>query len=182
VSIVFITGGVRSGKSAFAERLAREKGDSVLYIATGVNTDAEMEQRILLHRTRRPAAWGLLEVPYDVPGSVSQYEAYDTVLFDCVSTWVTNLLLEVPEEKWRDKQVTEQILRQVKEWGSTLRSYPGTILIVSSETGLGGIALSRLGRWFQDVLGEANQHLAEQADDVYAVLSGIPVKLKGASA
>jgi adenosylcobinamide kinase/adenosylcobinamide-phosphate guanylyltransferase len=179
VSIIFITGGVRSGKSAFAEQLARETSDSVLYVATGVNTDKEMEQRIIAHQERRPASWGLLEVAYDVHRSVSSYHVYDVVLFDCVSTWVSNLLLQVPEEQWREAQVTQAIYEKVNEWLTHLGNYSGTIIVVSSEVGLGGVAMSRLGRWFQDVLGTINQQIAARADEVYAVLSGIPWKIKG---
>lgn len=179
MSIIMVTGGVRSGKSAFAEQLAQEKSESVLYIATGVNTDNEMEERIALHRTRRPDAWGLLETPLDIAGAAGDYSSYQVVLFDCISTWVTNQLLAVPEEEWRDSVHTERILAHADEWLGKLRIYEGTVIIVSSETGLGGVAMSRLGRWFQDVLGTVNQRIAAEADEVYAVLSGIPLRIKG---
>ncbi|WCN38293.1 bifunctional adenosylcobinamide kinase/adenosylcobinamide-phosphate guanylyltransferase [Aneurinibacillus uraniidurans] len=179
MSIIMVTGGVRSGKSAFAEQLAGENGTSVLYIATGVNTDIEMEERIALHRARRPEAWGLLETPLDIVGPAGEYENYETVLFDCVSTWITNQLLAVPEEEWRAEVHTRNIIAQADAWLERLRTYKGCAIIVSSETGLGGVAMSRLGRWFQDVLGTVNQRIATQADEVYAVLSGIPLCLKG---
>lgn len=179
MSIVLVTGGVRSGKSAFAERLAQEKSASVLYVATGVCSDEEMEQRITLHRRRRPASWGLAETPCDADEMIASYSAYDVVLFDCISTWISNLLIDVPEEKWRDPAETERILGKIDCWLSAVRDYPGTIIAVTSETGLGGVAMSKLGRWFQDTLGEANQRIASEAEEVYAVLSGIPWKIKG---
>jgi adenosylcobinamide kinase/adenosylcobinamide-phosphate guanylyltransferase len=181
LSIILVTGGVRSGKSAFAERLAIESSASVLYVATGVCTDEEMEQRITLHRRRRPAAWELAETPYDADEAASSYHNYEVVLFDCVSTWVTNLLLQVSEGRWGDTAETERILAKVERWLAATRDYQGKVIVVTSETGLGGVAMSKLGRWFQDVLGEANQRIAAEAEEVYAVLSGIPWKIKGES-
>ncbi|MED0675551.1 bifunctional adenosylcobinamide kinase/adenosylcobinamide-phosphate guanylyltransferase [Aneurinibacillus thermoaerophilus] len=179
MSIVFVTGGVRSGKSAFAEQLAKEKDVSVLYVATGVATDKEMEQRIALHRERRPASWEVAEHPYEADAFVSEYSGYEVVLFDCVSTWLSNLLLTFPEGRWRDGAATEEIKGKIERWLSGVRQYQGTMIVVSSEAGLGGVAMSRLGRWFQDMLGWANQRIAAEADEVYAVISGIPCKIKG---
>lgn len=178
MSIVLVTGGVRSGKSAFAERLVKEKSRAVLYVATGVCTDKEMEQRITQHRERRPASWGLSETPYDAAAEVQTYYNYEVVLFDCVSTWISNLLVGVPEEKWRDVEETERIIGAVDSWMNAIRDYPGTVFVVTSETGLGGVAMSKLGRWFQDTLGVVNQRIAAEAQEVYAVLSGIPWKIK----
>ncbi|MFT9849086.1 bifunctional adenosylcobinamide kinase/adenosylcobinamide-phosphate guanylyltransferase [Aneurinibacillus sp. REN35] len=180
MSIVLITGGVRSGKSAFAEQLAKERSASVLYVATGVCTDEEMEARIVLHRKRRPASWGISETPYDAADGVAAYHAYDAVLFDCVSTWISNLLIAVPEERLRNEKETKRINEEVERWLALAKQYEGTLIVVTSETGLGGVAMSRLGRWFQDVLGSVNQRIAAEADDVYAVLSGIPWQIKGA--
>ncbi|MBN6186766.1 bifunctional adenosylcobinamide kinase/adenosylcobinamide-phosphate guanylyltransferase [Aneurinibacillus sp. BA2021] len=180
MSIILVTGGVRSGKSAFAERLAAERGASVLYVATGVCTDEEMERRIAMHRERRPASWGTSETPYGAADGVDAYHAYDAVLFDCVSTWISNLLIAVPEERLRDEGETARIMNEVERWLASAKQYAGTLIVVTSETGLGGVAMSRLGRWFQDLLGMVNQRIAAEAEEAYAVLSGIPLKIKGA--
>ncbi|WP_027416954.1 bifunctional adenosylcobinamide kinase/adenosylcobinamide-phosphate guanylyltransferase [Aneurinibacillus terranovensis] len=178
MSLILVTGGVRSGKSAFAERIARETSDSVLYVATGVCTDSEMEQRIEYHQKRRPVSWGLLESS-DSLGSAEVYDGFDVILIDCLSTWISNALLTVPEDSIRDSGVTKRILNDTADWISLIQTFAGTVILVSTEAGLGGVAMSRLGRWFQDVLGEANQQIARAADEVYAVISGIPWQIKG---
>ncbi|WCK53991.1 bifunctional adenosylcobinamide kinase/adenosylcobinamide-phosphate guanylyltransferase [Aneurinibacillus sp. Ricciae_BoGa-3] len=178
MKLIVVTGGVRSGKSLFAEQLAASSSAPVLYVATGVVTDKEMAHRIERHRLRRPDEWGTLETP-DSLGTVQVFSSYHTVLIDCLSTWITNRLVDTPEAQIRNAQVTQSILTDLREWLEAMKKYSGTVILVTSETGLGGIAMSRLGRWFQDVLGEANQLLAGQANEVYAVLSGIPLKIKG---
>lgn len=179
MSLVFITGGIRSGKSAFAERLAAERGISILYAATGSGCDQEMEQRIKRHRERRPKCWGLLECPYDLSAISSAGTVYDLVLVDCLSSWVSNWLLLADEAQEGDKQAPLDIREQLKNWIFRIRQDAATYIVVSSEAGLGGVAMSSLGRRFQDVLGEANQMVAENADEVYAVFSGIPWRIKG---
>jgi adenosylcobinamide kinase/adenosylcobinamide-phosphate guanylyltransferase len=180
LSLILITGGVRSGKSKFAEELAVSHSSSVLYVATGVNVDGEMDSRIRLHQERRPAEWGLVESTHSLIQSFGGYHNYEVVLLDCLSTWISNRLLEVPEESYRDPATTERILSEWKQWITNVQtSYSGRTIVVSTEAGLGGVAMTRLGRWFQDVLGEGNQIAAQEADEVYAVMSGIPWRLKG---
>lgn len=178
MGLTFITGGVRSGKSRFAEKLAEKNGSTVLYVATGVATfDQEMETRIVSHQIRRPNHWGLLEVPYHFYRETEVYSDYDVILVDCISTWITNQMMQVPEEKWQTSVETEIILREIDDWLEKTANFHR--IVVSTETGLGGVAMSPLGRWFQDVLGEVNQKIAEQAEGVYIVVSGIPWRIKG---
>lgn len=179
MKLVLVTGGVRSGKSGFAEELACQTGDQVLYIATGVNTDSEMEERIRVHRERRPDSWSCLEAPYDLPLTLDTYTPYPVILFDCFSTWVTNQMMQIPEEELGQRKWTETILSRVNEWLQIMSDYPGVVIGVTSEVGLGGVAMSPLGRWFQDVQGSVNQQLAREAAEVYMVVSGIPWKIKG---
>lgn len=179
MSIVLVTGGVRSGKSAYAEQLATERGGhSVLYVATGLAIDHEMEQRIGIHRDRRPRSWGCLESPSDLLADLSEYNKYDAVMMDCLSTWVTNRVVQVPEPQIRDVHETETILRHYREWLQQIGQLQCPIIIVTNEVGLGGVLMSSLGRWFQDVLGSANQLTAQAADEVYMVVSGIPWRIK----
>jgi adenosylcobinamide kinase / adenosylcobinamide-phosphate guanylyltransferase len=178
MKFILVTGGVRSGKSAFAERLAANSAAPVLYVATGVVTDKEMARRIEQHRVRRPADWQTMEIPHTL-GSAEAFSSYGTVLIDCLSTWVANRLVGTQEEQIRDVRVTERLRADAVDWLERMRDFSGKVILVTNETGLGGIAMSRLGRWFQDVLGETNQIMAAEADEVYAVLSGIPLKIKG---
>ncbi|UOF89808.1 bifunctional adenosylcobinamide kinase/adenosylcobinamide-phosphate guanylyltransferase [Fodinisporobacter ferrooxydans] len=176
--IQFVIGGARSGKSEFAENTARSIGNSVLYVATGVCTDAEMEKRIQLHQMRRPMEWGFVETPYDLGDSVHFYDHYHVVLVDCLSTWISNLLVQEPEENWQEPEIAGQLLEQAQQWLRAVEEIDGTLIVVSTEVGLGGVAMSRLGRWYQDVLGKCNQYVAAAADEVFFVAAGIPWRIK----
>lgn len=178
MTITYITGGVRSGKSEFAEKLAASFDQSVLYVAFGVNTDAEMQRRIEQHQQRRPSDWGIVEKPYELVSSCSRYLDYEVILVDCFSTWLTNRVIHIPEEELYQERHKQEIRKEVLEWISCIRKLPQKIIIVSSEVGLGGVAMSRLGRFFHDTLGECNQFIANAADEAYAVFSGLPVRLK----
>lgn len=166
--LILVTGGIRSGKSGFAEELASEKGARVLYQATGLACDQEMETRIERHQKRRPKEWGLLESALDL--SIEAYNDYDVVLLDCLSAWISNHLLQEKERA--------EVLSILGTWLENLKGLPQTVIVVTSEVGLGGVAMSSLGRAFQDLLGESNQLVAHYADEVHAVMSGIPWRLK----
>jgi len=184
MNLVMVTGGVRSGKSAYAERLVGERAAAlspqakVLYVATGIRYDGEMNHRIDAHRKRRPESWDTIETPHEL--SVSDYEGYDIILVDTLSAWVGNKLMSVPEERCRDAKMTEFIGRQVSVYLDQISaSQIREAVIVTDEVGWGGVAMSPLGRWFQDVIGDANQQLAGQANEVVAIVSGLPWRLKG---
>lgn len=181
MSLILVTGGVRSGKSRFAEELAEKTSQSVLYVATGEAWDEEMTARIALHQARRPASWGCVEVGGSLTATIASAADYEVVLIDCLSTWVSNRLMCVPEQELRSEAITREVLREAQEWLEMIEAarQKQTVIAVTSEVGLGGVALSRLGRWFADVLGDVNQMTARQADAVYAVLSGIPWRIKG---
>jgi len=179
MSLILVTGGVRSGKSGFAEELASETGKRVLYVATGEAKDEEMLSRIALHRSRRPAEWGCAEIPLYLSQSIQSAQEYEVVLIDCLSTWVSNRLMSVPEQEWRSETITQEIYDEAKAWLDGVAASSQTVIAVTSEVGLGGVAMSRLGRWFADVLGDVNQMVGRHADTVYAVWSGIPWRIKG---
>lgn len=181
MSLILVTGGVRSGKSRFAEELAEKTSESVIYVATGEAWDDEMTARIQRHQARRPARWGCIEVGGCLRESLTDCAGYEVVLVDCLSTWVSNRLMSVPEQEWRSKAITRDVLRDAQEWLSAIADAGKRqcVIAVTSEVGLGGVAMNRLGRWFADVLGDVNQLTAKQADTVYAVLSGIPWRIKG---
>jgi adenosylcobinamide kinase/adenosylcobinamide-phosphate guanylyltransferase len=178
LKLVLVTGGVRSGKSCFAEELARQAGTSVLYVATGQAWDEEMRLRIRRHQERRPDDWGLAEIGCRLNEMLPAADSFQTVLLDCLSTWVGSRLMQVPEERIRDQAITDTLLREADEWLEEMARGEQTVIVVSAEVGLGGVALTSLGRWFADVLGELNQRVARRADKVYAVWCGIPWRIK----
>ena len=178
-----ILGGVRSGKSEFAESLAKDLNRPTLYVATGRATDAEMEERIRHHRERRPAHWSTLEEPFDLAGGLktvlSALPASDpppAVLVDSLDTWVSNMLLEHREEEGQAETMTLAALGRLL---NVQRHWPEAWFLVSSEVGLSPVPPNPLGRRFQDLLGLVNQRMAAAAARVCLVVAGIPVEVKG---
>ncbi|MFB0830503.1 bifunctional adenosylcobinamide kinase/adenosylcobinamide-phosphate guanylyltransferase [Brevibacillus laterosporus] len=193
--IILITGGVRSGKSAFAERLAQqqkqEHGGTLVYLATGQAWDEEMQNRIHLHRERRVNNWETVEEPYELESAIRTMAEADTheaasessiVLLDTFSGWIANILMQMPEDQLSKSAIRQACQQQVISCISAMRSLDRTWIVVSDEVGLGGVALSKLGRAFQDITGFANQIVAQYADEVYLVVAGIPMKIKGSEA
>ncbi len=180
-----ILGGVRSGKSEFAERLAGDLNRPTPYVATGRPTDAEMEERIHRHRERRPAHWETLEEPLDLAAGLktvlSVLSASDpppAVLVDSVDTWVSNMLLEHQEEGGQAETLTLASLDLLLQ---TQLHWPEAWFLVSSEVGLSPVPPNPLGRRFQDLLGLVNQRVAAAAGRVCLVVAGIPVEIKSGS-
>ena len=178
-----ILGGVRSGKSEFAESLARDLNRPIIYVATGRSIDAEMEERIRRHRERRPAHWKTLEEPLDLAGALSALSPSDpppAVLIDSLDTWVSNLLLEHQLEFQEERGQTETLtLAALDRLLEAQRHWPEPWFLVSSEVGLSPVPPNPLGRRFQDLLGLVNQKVAAAADRVSLVVAGIPVEVKG---
>jgi adenosylcobinamide kinase/adenosylcobinamide-phosphate guanylyltransferase len=172
--LVLVTGGARSGKSRFARRLAeRDASARRLFVATAVECDAEMRRRIGRHRAERSGRWTTLEEPVRLPERLpARYlSPGGTLLFDCLPTFVTNLLLARHSHASIRKRV-----------GALLKACrrPGlTALFVSNEVGLGLVPEHPLGREFRDLLGAVNQQMARAADEVYLLVAGLPVQIKG---
>lgn len=167
--IVFI-GGQRSGKSVAAERLALSMSPNPVYMATAHVEDEEMRERVQVHRARRGPEWTTIEEEkwlsrYDVGGKV--------VLVDCSTLWLANFIsFETPE-------TTRHQLEQVEEEFDRLTAQDATFIFVANEVGLGGISANDMQRQFADCLGAFNQYIAGKADEVYMVVAGISVKIKG---
>lgn len=179
MNLRLVTGGVRSGKSRFAESLARTLGGRVLVVVTGAPGDEEMKRRIEEHRSRRPSGWNVLEEPVRLAERLREVPPHDVVLVDGMSTWVSNRLLASEEKALRNPEVFEaEIVEECRNFLDRLGCHRHAIL-VTDETGLGGVAMSPLGRRFQDVLGLVNQEAAHRADEVWFVISGIPWRIKG---
>jgi len=182
--IILITGGVRSGKSSFAQSLASQYERQVRYLATAEAKDEEMRRRIVHHQKNRPTSWNVIEEPiwidqYFVP---NEKVSADTVtLLDCVTVWISNLLLQkdsMGKEMWESKQGVKIVEEQIDRFIQTLMKANQPTILVTNEVGFGGIEMNVLGRIYQDLLGWTNQKLAKVADQVYLVVAGIPMLIK----
>jgi adenosylcobinamide kinase/adenosylcobinamide-phosphate guanylyltransferase len=168
-----ILGGVRSGKSRLAQRLAQDGGRPVTYIATARDgDDAELQERIRRHRQSRPPQWRVVEEPLAL-GDVLRHEASpdSCLLVECLTLWLTNLLLTADDE----------LLQQERQRLLTiLPALPGHVIVVSNEIGLGVVPMSPLSRRFVDEAGMLHQQLAQVCERVVLVAAGLPLVLKGA--
>lgn len=175
-------GGIRSGKSAYAEELAAQwaAGGPVVYLATGAPVDAAMTERIRRHRARRPPHWHTLEAPLN-PTDALRRALPDPVhppvlLLDSLDGWVSNLMLS--HETTPPAELQGRIVGAVRLFAAVARELRYDAVIVSSEVGQSLVATSPLGRQFQDLLGTVNQAMAAASDEVTLVVAGIPVPVQ----
>ncbi|MYA61463.1 MAG: bifunctional adenosylcobinamide kinase/adenosylcobinamide-phosphate guanylyltransferase [Dehalococcoidia bacterium] len=172
--LILILGGARSGKSALAERLARQR-ERVLFVATAEALDMDMERRIAAHRSQRPSAWSTLEEPLDLSSAIQEVaDGYEICLLDCLTLWVSNLLLKMED----DPNVEREVLAEVKRLLEVYEESSATWIVVSNEVGLGIVPPTPLGRQYRDILGRANQAVAARADRVYLTVAGLMMDLK----
>ena len=166
---ILVTGPTKSGKSEWAEQLASQPSERVIYIATAVNSilDPEWQARIDQHRRRRPDAWQTLEVPVDLPQVLAQALPSDCWLVDSLGTWLTNCL-EQPDEVWETTSLG--LLRAITQ-------FPGTLILVAEETGWGVVPAYPLGRTFRDRLGVLTRQVGAMADVTYLVVAGFAIDL-----
>jgi adenosylcobinamide kinase/adenosylcobinamide-phosphate guanylyltransferase len=170
VPVTLVLGGAASGKSRFAQNLAENHSGSLLYVATAQAGDDEMVDRIARHREARGARWRTLEAPLDLTVVVPAAAGHGAVLVDCVTLWITNLLLATgrPELVWPE----------IDSFIDVLAGLPAPIILVSNEVGQGIVPEHALGRVFRDLAGQVNQRLAARADRVWLVTAGLPLQLK----
>ncbi|MEC9243732.1 MAG: bifunctional adenosylcobinamide kinase/adenosylcobinamide-phosphate guanylyltransferase [Pseudomonadota bacterium] len=170
-SLHFVLGGARSGKSRHAERLIEAAPAPWHYIATAQAFDDEMRERIAMHRARRKeagaGAWQTHDAPLDLPGVLEKLPARETVLVDCLTLWLSNLILNDHDPK----PAAEGLL-------SALAAREGTTVLVSNEVGFGIVPENALARRFRDEAGFLNQKIAAVADSVTLVVAGLPMKVK----
>ena len=177
-----VIGGARSGKSALAEKHARESGLRVVYVATAEIRDAEMERRIAQHRARRPADWGLVEAPLQLAAALQAHANKDTCLVvDCLTLWLSNMLFA--GEAARQAETNQAIdcpllVRETTALIETLPQLPGWITLVSNEVGWGIVPMHPVSRCFADEQGRLNQRVAAVCDRVTLVAAGLPLVLK----
>jgi adenosylcobinamide kinase/adenosylcobinamide-phosphate guanylyltransferase len=173
--LVLILGGARSGKSRFAQNLARRLGgEEVLFVATAQARDAEMRRRIERHQQSRPSSWRLLEAPTQVGRALDESaDRSSVVLIDCLTLLVSNVLLACGEAA-----VEEAVREETQALLAAIRRRSGTVILVSGEAGQGVVPPTPLGRVFRDLLGWANQDVAAQAEGVYLLVAGVAVEVK----
>jgi adenosylcobinamide kinase / adenosylcobinamide-phosphate guanylyltransferase len=178
--MILVTGGTRSGKSTMAERLAASYGGRILYVATAEPGDDEMRLRIERHQAARPPEWGTLNAPRDAVTALRAVEGeWDTILFDCLTLYATNMLLEHEADHPDPEMVLTEDLQTLADY--LTRAWPQSV-IVTNEVGSGIVPVHRLSRIFRDLQGRANQLFAAQSEEVYFCVSGIPLKIKGPGA
>ena len=171
MSLTFVTGGARSGKSAYALRLAARAGSPVAMIATAEVRDAEMRDRIDAHRRERPAAWRTVEEPLDLARALGGLADDEFAIVDCLSLWVSNLF------EHQDGAAIESL---AVEAAGLAAGRAGGCVAVSSEVGMGIVPDNALARSYRDVLGRVNAVWAEAADDALLAVSGRVLRLERA--
>jgi adenosylcobinamide kinase / adenosylcobinamide-phosphate guanylyltransferase len=171
VTLTFVTGGARSGKSSLALRLAVAAGTPVAMIATAEARDAEMAERIAAHRRERPASWRTLEEPLDLAGALRGLASDELAIVDCLSLWVSNLL---------ERAEPAAIEQLAAEAAALAAAHGGGCVAVSNEVGMGIVPANELARSYRDVLGRVNALWAEAADEALFAVSGRVMRLERA--
>jgi adenosylcobinamide kinase/adenosylcobinamide-phosphate guanylyltransferase len=171
-SVTLVLGGVRSGKSRYAQQLA-EQSRLVVFVATAKATDDEMLAKIQRHREDRPMDWVTVEEPLEVAKMLVQHEANcEVILVDCLTIFAANVM----EAAGEDSVALEN---RIEELCTALRTIQCNVVLVSNEVGSGVHPSHALGRRYRDLLGEINQKIARIADDVVLMVAGLPLALKG---
>ena len=177
LSIHFLLGGARSGKSSYAEALAfaqwQKQGGTLHYIATATPFDDEMRHRIEMHQERRGCEWSNHECPHKLSDKLAEFSSQDIVLIDCLTLWLNNVIYNDG-----DTATPEMIEQEVKKLASALSVCPAKVYCVSNEVGLGIIPLGEVTRLYVDHAGWMNQAVAKVAQEVTFMAAGLPMVLK----
>lgn len=182
--LIVITGGARSGKSNFAEMLAKDYNCDVVYIATSIPFDDEMKARIKKHIEQRPRHWKTIEAYRDIDVHLAKEKIGRKVfLLDCITIMITNIMLEthIDWDSTSDKEidyVENEVKMQIEKVLKASKEIDSNFILVTNEIGMGIVPENKLSRIFRDIAGRMNQILAKSADEVYLCVSGIPVKIK----
>lgn len=172
--IVVVLGGVRSGKSRYAQELAR-RGKRVAFIATAQACDDDMRQRIARHQAERPANWTTFEAPLELEDALRHCgEDFDTIVVDCLTVWTANVMYAEASDNGR-------VLARAEQLSGVLRRVPASVILVSNEVGCGVHPETEVGRAYRDLLGFVNQRVAAVADEVILLVAGCPLTVKQAA-
>jgi len=171
---ILVIGGARSGKSNYAQSLAKSLGQNVLFIATSEPLDNEMKTRIKQHKRNRPRTWTTLELSHDIAGSFSMYNNSEVILIDCITLLVANIIGDRPEPN----QAEAQVLQETNSIINMMNMLTAHFIIISNEVGLGIVPDNKLARIYRDLLGKVNQLLAQNVDEVYFMVAGLSLRIK----
>ena len=175
--IILVTGGARSGKSAFAERYAAALPGRHAYVATARIFDEEMAQRIAIHRKRRPSSWQTWEIPQDLPETMERLcQSSDVALVDCLTLYFSNYLFAHDGED--DEAIIDGALAELQAVLAAFRQAGVTTVLVNNELGCGIVPMEHVSRLYRDLMGKINQAAAAEADEVYLSVCGITTELK----
>jgi len=166
-TLSLILGGARSGKSGYAEQLAKDSGLPVTYVATAQAFDEEMSQRIKKHQLDRPDHWQSIEVPTQLPAIIKKHGNQGVVLVDCLTLWLMNLLHEELE-----------VHQYVNDLLEALAQIKGNVILVSNEISMGVVPMGEMSRLYVDELGRMHQKIAKQATNVTLMVAGLPMTVK----
>lgn len=183
-NIILVTGGARSGKSNFAESLCIKQNNKTAYIATSIPFDEEMKDRVKKHQQSRPKEWKTYEIYKDIYSIIEDLgKNHDTVIMDCVTLMVNNLMftygIEVDSATSEELNELESYIKdQITKLLEAVKETDLYFVIVSNEVGMGIVPENKLSRVYGDFVGRANQLIGKYSDEVYFVVSGIPMKVK----
>lgn len=168
---ILVLGGCRSGKSSHALELAEAMGPHRIFVATCVPRDDEMRDRVVRHQKDRSESWDTLEIPTALPDAIREHSpSADVMLVDCLTLWMSNLLMETEE--------VEAIRQRIDELAEAVKAAPHAVVLVANEVGSGIVPENRLARLYRDLAGWSNQAMAAACDRVVWTVAGIPVTIK----
>ncbi|AEB76069.1 bifunctional adenosylcobinamide kinase/adenosylcobinamide-phosphate guanylyltransferase [Clostridium botulinum] len=183
--IILVTGGARSGKSSYAENIAKEIGEKILYIATSIPFDDEMKHRVEKHKESRPEVWDTYEGYKDLDIVVREKNnLYDGMLLDCVTIMTSNFMFDYIGDKIEEAdnttldEVEKKIITTFENLLNEVNKGNITMILVTNELGYGIVPENKLARVYRDIVGRINQYIASRASEVYLVVCGIPMKVK----
>jgi adenosylcobinamide kinase/adenosylcobinamide-phosphate guanylyltransferase len=181
--MIFVLGGVKSGKTSWAENRAaqwalRNKG-TVVYLASARAWDDEMKLRIDRHKLSRPQEWETIEEPLHITDVLKRtdFSSKHIVLFDCLTLWMTNLLMELGD-KFSQEEAEDHILKAISEFVEASNTFPGEIIVISNQVENGLISPNFLGRIFQELAGRTHQMIARESKEVIQMIAGLPQRIK----
>ena len=181
---ILIIGGARSGKSYFAQELALKSGKAVLFVATAEAGDEEMRRRIEEHQRTRPSAWSTLEVTTHVGNEIlKKIGGAKVVIVDCITLLLNNIFNQYTGqygEQIDAPLIEKEVTTEISELVECINQVDASFIMVTNEVGTGLVPVSRAARLYRDLLGKANQILAEHADEIYLMVAGLPVQIKPA--
>ena len=183
--IFFFSGGVRSGKSKFAEDFINENYKKKIYFATSIPFDNEMKERIRKHLARRDKTWRTIEGYRDLVSLVkNNINGEEIILFDCITNMVTNFMIMDRDVDW-DKisqievdKIEREVLEEMNNFLSFIKKSKLDCVFVTNEIGMGLVPSYPLGRFFRDICGNVNQLVAKASDEAYIAISGLKLKIK----